>query len=154
MTYQTRHRPTHISTNLIELRLHLIGIDIALHWNYNISMALSDDNVFYVWGEFYKENFLTQTETMFKSFNEIFAHYFEQNFEVSEGIIEFIDFYFRKGFYERLVNEIEKLGEGSFGQMFKVSYKYNPEDLFAIKKIPLKGFKKQKEKTIEILREI
>jgi alpha-tubulin suppressor-like RCC1 family protein len=30
-------------------------IDIASHWNYSISIALSGDNVFYIWGEFYKD---------------------------------------------------------------------------------------------------
>jgi alpha-tubulin suppressor-like RCC1 family protein len=86
-------------------------IDIASHWNYNISMALTNDRVFYVWGEFYKQSFSIPTETMFKSFNAIFAYYFEQNFVVSEGIIEFSDLYFRNGYYERAVDEIEKLGE-------------------------------------------
>jgi hypothetical protein len=66
-------------------------IDIASHWNFNISMALSDDKIFYVWDEYYKQSFSIPTESMFKSFDEIFAHYFEQNFEVSEEIIEFSD---------------------------------------------------------------
>jgi serine/threonine protein kinase len=68
---------------------------------------------------------------------------------VSEGIIKFSDFYFRNKYYERQFNEIEKLGEGGFGQVFKVSNKYHPEELLAVKKIPLEEeFKKQ------ILREI
>jgi serine/threonine protein kinase len=111
-------------------------------------MALSIDRVFYVWGEFYKQGFSVPTETMFKSFNEIFAHYFEQNFEVSEEIIEFSDLYFHNGYYERHVNEIEKLGEGGYGEVFKARDKIPPEDLYAIKKIRLVPSKK------EILREI
>ncbi len=106
--------------------------------------------MFYIWGEFYKQRFSIPKETMFKSFNEIFVHYFEQNFVVSEEIIEFSDFYFRNGYYERHLNEIEKLGEGGFGQVFKVSYKNNPKVLYAVKKIPLERFNKQTLREIQI----
>jgi tRNA A-37 threonylcarbamoyl transferase component Bud32 len=124
-------------------------IDIASHHNYDISMALSDENIVYVWGEFYKECFLVPKETKFKSFNEIFVHYFEQNFEVSEELIEFNDFYSRNGYYNRNYDEIVKLGEGGFGEVFKVRVKNDPENFIAIKKIALKEDVK-----IQILREI
>ncbi len=74
------------------------------------------------------------TEITFKSFNQIFAHYFEQNFEASEGIIELSDFYFRNGYFERLNNEIEKLREESFGHLFKVSDKYDHKIYLQLKK--------------------
>jgi serine/threonine protein kinase len=112
-------------------------------------MALTDDRVFYVWGEFYKQSFSIPTETMFKSFNEIFAHYFNQNFELSEEIIEFSDLCFRNDFYERYYDEFEKIGEGFYGEVVKVSHRYNPEICHAIKKIAMgERFK------IDILREI
>jgi hypothetical protein len=57
--------------------------------------------------------------------------------------------YVRNGYYERYYNEIEKLGEGSFGQVFKLCDNYTQIALWAIKKITLRP-----EFKYEILREI
>jgi len=46
-------------------------IDIASHWWYRISTALSENGSFFVGGE----NIRTPKETDFNSFHEIFAHY-------------------------------------------------------------------------------
>jgi fused-like protein len=116
-------------------------IDIASHFNKGISMAKSVDNVFYIWGEFCKEHFLTPTEISYNSFDEIFTHYFEENFEVNDKIIEFSDLPILNGYYERRYDEINELGEGGYGKVFKAKFK-NSEYFAAIKKISLRRVSK------------
>jgi tRNA A-37 threonylcarbamoyl transferase component Bud32 len=103
-------------------------IDIASHWNENISMGLSMDNIFYFWNKC-TEN---PTETKFSSFNSLFAYYFEYNLDTSEDLIEFSDLFFRDGYYERHCDEKSMLGKGSYGEVFKVDHDTKES---AIKKI-------------------
>jgi hypothetical protein len=49
-------------------------IDIASHWYYHISTALSENGSFYVWGRYGGERIRTPKETDFNSFHEIFAN--------------------------------------------------------------------------------
>jgi alpha-tubulin suppressor-like RCC1 family protein len=51
-------------------------IDIASHFSCDISVALSVNQVFYVWGKCGEEIIKTPKETEFKSFHETFAFYF------------------------------------------------------------------------------
>jgi alpha-tubulin suppressor-like RCC1 family protein len=64
--------------------------DIATHNFESLSMALSFDNIYYVWGNC-GEEILIPIETNFNSFNEAFTHYMDYNLSISEEIIEFIN---------------------------------------------------------------
>jgi alpha-tubulin suppressor-like RCC1 family protein len=66
-------------------------IDIACHWKEHISIALSSDNIYHVWGESEADNFHIPIETTFESFNEIFIYYCDYDFEISEKLSEFKD---------------------------------------------------------------
>jgi serine/threonine protein kinase len=70
-------------------------------------------------------------ETSFKSFDEYFEDNFYVNYKPINRIINFPDSSIKNGNY-RNFEEAEKLGEGSYGEVFKV--KKNNE-LFAVKKI-------------------
>jgi hypothetical protein len=58
-------------------------IDIASHFRYNISVALSVNNVYYVWNKCGEEKIEEPKETELKSFDDIFIHYFEITYKVS-----------------------------------------------------------------------
>jgi serine/threonine protein kinase len=79
------------------------------------------------------------------SFNRVFAHNFKYSLEPSVEIIEFDDSIFRDGYYEKHFEEIERLGKGSYGTVFKVVYDMHD---YAVKKIEFD--KRQKDR---ILRE-
>jgi hypothetical protein len=111
-------------------------IDIAAHFSLNISVSLSVDNIYYVWGECDEENILIPINTNFNSFNEVFLSYFSIQYESSDKLIEFEDYLFRFGFYNNEFEEIEELGGGSFGTVFKVKDRWN--EFFAVKKVDLK----------------
>jgi hypothetical protein len=123
-------------------------IDIASHWRVSISIAQSSDNKYYIWGNCKEQNILIPTETKLKSFNEILLHYSGYCLEMSEKFIEFNDLFFKNGYYERVFNEIEKIGEGSYGTVFKVNFKGHTKN-WVIKKLSLK-----KEFKTDILREM
>jgi alpha-tubulin suppressor-like RCC1 family protein len=108
-------------------------IDIASHWRTYLSIAQSLDNKYYVWGHCKEENILIPIETKLKSFNEILVSYSENCLEMSEKFIEFNDLFISDGFYEREFDEIEKMGEGSFGEVVKVNFKGETQK-WAIKK--------------------
>jgi RCC1 and BTB domain-containing protein len=59
-------------------------IDIASHWNSNISIALSLDNKYYIWGDCKEQKISIPTEIKLKSFNEILVHYSGYCLEMSE----------------------------------------------------------------------
>jgi hypothetical protein len=124
-------------------------IDIASHWSENISIALSLDNFYYIWGDSKEKNILTPIVTNHKSIYEIYVHHFDIYIEGSEELIEFSDLSFRNGYYERNFIEIEELGKGSFGTVYKSMIKGHENSLHAIKKIFLK-----KEHKNEIFREV
>jgi RCC1 and BTB domain-containing protein len=52
-------------------------IDIVTHFRYDISIAVSVKNTFYVWGKCGEEDIKTPNETHFKSINSIFLNYFQ-----------------------------------------------------------------------------
>jgi hypothetical protein len=132
----------------MKLNHEKIFIDIASHWNSNISIAQSSDNKYYIWGDCNEQKILIPTETKLKSFNEILVHYSGYCLEMSEKFIEFNDLFFNNGYYERVFDEIEKIGEGSYGTVFKVNRKGYTKN-WAIKKSSLK-----KEFKTDILREM
>ncbi len=120
--------------NPIKLNHEKKFIDIASHWKENISIALSCDSIYYVWGDCGEENILMPTEIKCRSFNEIFNNYFGYSFDVSEDLLEFSDKFFRNGYYEKNFEKIEELGKGSFARVSKNLSKVDHK-LYAIKKI-------------------
>jgi hypothetical protein len=137
----------HIKTP-IKLNHEKRFIDIASHWSAAISISQSSDNKYYIWGYCKEQNILIPTETKLKSFNEILVHNSGYCLEMSEKLIEFNDLFFENGYYERVFDEIEKIGKGSFGTVFKVNFKGHTNN-WAIKKLSLK-----KEFKADILREM
>jgi alpha-tubulin suppressor-like RCC1 family protein len=60
-------------------------IDIESHYNQNISIALSVNGIYYVWGHCGEnEKIKEPKETEFKSFNDIFNHYFGITYKTTE----------------------------------------------------------------------
>jgi serine/threonine protein kinase len=82
-----------------------------------------------------EESVLTPMNTAFKSFNEVFLNRFSIQYEISEELIAFNDSLFRFNHYNKEYKELEELGEGSFGTVFKVLSK--DENVYAIKKVEL-----------------
>jgi alpha-tubulin suppressor-like RCC1 family protein len=122
--------------------------EIRSHWSKNISIALSVDNIYYVWGDCRENHILTPIEAGFKSFNETFFHNFESDLEIREKFNNFSDMFFRNGYFNRFFNKIEKSGEGSYGTVFRVMHKTD-QSITAIKRISFK-----KELKNDIFREI
>jgi alpha-tubulin suppressor-like RCC1 family protein len=127
--------------------------DIVSHFSYNASFAKSVDDVYYEWGECGQEVILNPRKTEFNSFIDIFAKYYHKthrtlriedfsakkmNDEKSvENLIENLKFT-PDGRYEYDFEEIEAIGRGSFGSVFKVRNRFD-EQFYAMKKINLKG---------------
>jgi serine/threonine protein kinase len=84
-------------------------------------MSQSIDGKYYVWGEFKDKNVLIPESTEYKSFEDILiSNDFINNIKTFEKLIEFKDSFVRNGFYSKNFQEIDKLGFGSFGSVFKV----------------------------------
>jgi serine/threonine protein kinase len=66
---------------------------------------------------------MTPIKTHFKSFNEIFSHFFENTFVINEAIIDFNDPLMRNGFLEKEYDMVKELGSGSYGTVFKAKEK-------------------------------
>ncbi len=97
----------------------------------NISVALSSDNRFYIWGKCGGEIHLTPYQTKCKSFEEVFSNFTFIQYVPSATLIEFNDLLFRNGHYESEYRVVDEIGYGSFGNVSKVSDKN--ENYFAIK---------------------
>jgi serine/threonine protein kinase len=107
--------------------------DIATHPSSDISVSLSHDNKYYVWGHCKGKS--TSIITVCNSFNEVFLNYTSLQYEPSDRLIEFEDKLFRFGYYDKEYKEIEYLGRGSYSTVFKVD---KQGKLYAVKKIVLK----------------
>jgi alpha-tubulin suppressor-like RCC1 family protein len=118
-------------------------IDIASHYNNFISIALSGNGIYYIWGNCGKrfseaEVIEVPKQTEFNSFNEIFNHYIGITYKTIERTIDFNIKIIKNGKYLRECKEIKKLGEGYYGQVFLVKFKDNWGEYtreFAMKKI-------------------
>jgi alpha-tubulin suppressor-like RCC1 family protein len=64
-------------------------IDIASHIRHNISIALSVNNIYYIWGKCGKENNMSPKETQFKSLNEIFLNFYQITYKPIQIFSEF-----------------------------------------------------------------
>jgi alpha-tubulin suppressor-like RCC1 family protein len=127
--------------DFIKLNIGKKFIDIASHYEYNISVAKTNSKI-YVWGQYdeeaekideIKNNTKTPKETKYESINNLFIQYIEITYKPISRIFEFRDKFLKNGKYKNHFNEIARLGQGSFGQVFKVEK--NRENYFAIQKI-------------------
>jgi hypothetical protein len=114
-------------------------IDILSHHSVNIIASLSEDNVYFIWKPD-KDLVLEPVKTRFKSFDEIVAEKFEINLKPIKKLINFYDPFLREDYYKENFNELIFLGEGSFGNVYKVEIRalFNGKSkLRAIKKIKI-----------------
>jgi hypothetical protein len=93
------------------------------------------NGIYYVWGECGEQEKIKEPkETEFKSFNDIFNHYFGITYKTIENE-RFIDFkieLIKNGKYCKECKEIEKLGEGFYGEVFRVQNNWSE---YAVKKM-------------------
>ncbi len=122
-----------MQTKPVKLIIDNKFINIATHFMEDISVSLSNDNKFYVWGKCGNEIHSTPTLTNFISFDEVFSNFTNIQYEASKKLIDFSDLLFRFGYYKREFKELENIGQGSYGKVFRVLDKKGNQ--FAIKKL-------------------
>jgi hypothetical protein len=93
-------------------------IDITSHYNYSISIALIVNGIYYVWGKF-GEEINEPNETEFKSFNGIFCNNYGMTYKAIDRFIDFKTEIIQNGEYSEDYEEIEKLGQGFYEEVFK-----------------------------------
>jgi alpha-tubulin suppressor-like RCC1 family protein len=120
----------------IKLEISNKFIEIASHCAYNISIALSENNIYYVWGKCEEENVDDPQETEFKSVNDIFIHYFgityktlnidsemkslidrekmQHKYQIKDKTVNM-----NSSRYESNFKQSERIGGGSFGEVYK-----------------------------------
>jgi alpha-tubulin suppressor-like RCC1 family protein len=114
--------------------------EIASHKDCNISAALSNDGVFYIWGDCGKETITTPKSTEFNSFIQIFLYYYDitynrinnKNKSYDKTLIETKQ---NGEYFEKFV-EFKVISFGAFGIVSKAKHK-NQNEIFAIKKIAI-----------------
>jgi hypothetical protein len=115
-------------------------IDIASHKHCNISVALSIDGVFYIWGDCGRENVTEPKPTEFNSFNQVFINFFNITYNrlnierilCNKTLIETK----QSGEYFKNFTEICVISFGTFGIVSKAKQK-NKNEIFAVKKIAI-----------------
>jgi serine/threonine protein kinase len=116
--------------------------DIASNFIEDISVSLSIENHFYIWGKCGEDIHLTPYQTSCKSFIEVFSMFTQIQYVSSEQLINFNDSFFRYGYFESEYGDTEIIGEGGFGKVFKVID--TNENEFAIKCVkPLAKYEKE-----------
>jgi alpha-tubulin suppressor-like RCC1 family protein len=122
-------------------------IDIASHSHYYISIALSVNCIYYVWG--YPlgeevEKIKDSNATEFESFNDIFMNYFGITYKIIHRLDDSLRtlFSLKKIKYKTIFNELCFISSGNFGIVCKVIDK-NSGKTFAIKKVPLSESQKE-----------
>jgi alpha-tubulin suppressor-like RCC1 family protein len=122
-------------------------IDIASHCKYFISIALSNNGIYYIWGKCGEEKIIRPKGTHFISFYDIFNHYFGFTYKtlnLSDIKVKTLSFsnktvniqVLKNGKYDKEFEEMCLIGCGSFGIVFKAVDR-NEGIVYAIKKIPL-----------------
>jgi alpha-tubulin suppressor-like RCC1 family protein len=86
-------------------------IDIASHNEYYISIALSLNGIYYIWGNCGEKVIKSPKETEFKSFNDIFVEYFQITYKTLNKT---------SSKYKLEFKELELIGIGSFGEVYEV----------------------------------
>jgi hypothetical protein len=128
-------------------------IDIATHFYYNISVALSEEDIFYIWGKCGEELIQNPKETQFESFQEIFANYFQITYKEIHRLEKCLKSLnqTRKNEYKLKFEEKKFISSGNFGIVCEAIEKESNKK-FAIKKIPLNEDQKERVfKEIEVM---
>jgi alpha-tubulin suppressor-like RCC1 family protein len=86
-------------------------IDIASHNEYYISIALSLNDIYYIWGNCGEKVLKNPKETEFKSLNDIFVEYFQITYKTLNKT---------SSKYKLEFKELELIGIGGFGKVYKV----------------------------------
>ncbi len=107
-------------------------IDISSRWISSISIALSQNGTYYIWGKCGEEIIRVPKPTDFKSFVEIYAEYFK----ITNKAINFEDPILLRDKYANEFPEQNLISFGGFGFGSKVVNK-NSGKIYAIKKIAL-----------------
>jgi hydroxymethylpyrimidine pyrophosphatase-like HAD family hydrolase len=116
--------------------------DISSHWTKDISIALSQNGIYYNWGKCGEEIIQTPKPTNFESFVDIYAKYFKIthkaiNFEEQNSApIPDLDPILLQDKYVKEFSEQYLISCGGFGIVSKVMHK-NSKKIYAIKKIAL-----------------
>jgi alpha-tubulin suppressor-like RCC1 family protein len=110
-------------------------IDISSHCTENISIAFSQNRIYYNWGKCGEEIIRTPKPTNFESFVEIYAKYFK----ITHKAINFEEFLNPILLRDKYVNDFSEIcliSCGGFGIVSKVMHK-NSKRIYAIKSIAL-----------------
>jgi tRNA A-37 threonylcarbamoyl transferase component Bud32 len=113
-------------------------IDISSRWIEEISIALSQNGIYYIWGQCGEEIIRTPKQTNFESFVEIYAEYFKIthkaiNFEDQNSVPILLR--------DKYVNEFSE--QSCEGFVSKVMHKYSKK-IYAIKRIALNKVESEK----------
>jgi hypothetical protein len=129
--------------------LSMIGFkfnDIAAHFEHYLSAAVSEECIYYIWGEFNEEKMKAPKETTFESFQQIFANYFQITYKEIHRLDECLNSLkqFKKDKYNSKFEEINFISSGNFGIVCRALNK-ETKKLYAIKRIP---FSKDQEERV------
>jgi alpha-tubulin suppressor-like RCC1 family protein/tRNA A-37 threonylcarbamoyl transferase component Bud32 len=124
------------------IKIEIKFIDISSCWFFDngsrVSIALSQDGIYYIWGKCREEIIRTPKPINFESFVEIYAEYFK----ITNKAIGFVPVQLR----DKYVNEFSEqslISCGSFGIVSKVMHK-NSKKIYAIKRIALNEAESEK----------
>jgi hypothetical protein len=128
-TYLDRRTPVKINKTIK-------FIDIASHCSTDISVALSIDGVYYIWGLCGVEVKNSPQVTEFNSFNDVFASFFKITYKTINFSFESIDPSIDDGRFNKTFDSFGTIASGSFGTVIKARLK-SEDEIFAIKIILL-----------------
>jgi alpha-tubulin suppressor-like RCC1 family protein len=135
-------------------------IDISSHWRESISIALSQDGIYFNWGKCGEEIIRTPKPTSFESFVEIYAKYYKIsnkaiNFEEQNSVqIPDSGPIKLQNKYAKEFSEQSLISFGGFGFVSKVVNK-NSGKIYAIKRIALNELESEKAfKELNLMKEL
>jgi hypothetical protein len=122
----------------LKIEVEIKFIDICSHSMTDISIALSQEGVYYVWGLCGEKRIYSPESTDFSSFNDVLINYHQitikpiyvhPDFEMKSDLND-------DGKFEKDFDEFGLIGSGSFGIVYKARQKTRDE-ICAVKKILL-----------------
>jgi serine/threonine protein kinase len=136
----TRDKKAHknIIDCLARINLQIMSdfTDIASHFSFDISVAHSKDDKYYIWGECGDKILRTPREAVFRSFADIFLNHCGITYEKVDGNHRFFDHFMNNGKFNRDFHSSENFwqNKGRFGDVFVYPVKSNlNNESFAIK---------------------